>query len=77
MNTINYRAEAEKRHGLELIGDCFKRLLANSSEQPFSGIRQQLASGCLPNLAQHLDAVASKLRENSNPCFDTETRAKI
>jgi len=76
MNTQNYRAEADKRYGLELIGDCFKRLLANSSEQPFSGIRQQLASGCLPNLAQPLDAVASNLRENPNLCFDKEKRAK-
>ena len=63
MNTQNYRAEAEKRHGLELIGDSFKRLLSNSSEQPFSGIRQQLASGRLPNLAQHLGAMDVKARK--------------
>lgn len=63
MNTKNYGAGAEKRHGLELIGDCFKRLLANSSEQPFCGIRQQLASGRLPNLAQHLGAMDVKARK--------------
>ena len=60
MNTQNYRAEAETRHGLELIGDCFKRLLANSSSPLFSGIRKQLASGRLPNLAQHLGAMDVK-----------------
>ena len=63
MNTKNYGAGAEKRHGLELIGDCFKRLLANSSEQPFSDIRQQLASGRLPNLARRLGAMGVKARK--------------
>lgn len=76
MNTQNYQAEAEERHGLELIEDCFKRLLANSSSPLFNGIRQQLASDRLPNLAQPLDAMASNLRENPNLCFDKEKRAK-
>ena len=62
MNTKNCGEEAKKRYGLELIGDCFKRLLKDRSEQPFFGIRQQLASGHLPNLAQHLEAMVAKKR---------------
>lgn len=64
-------------HEPRLVGEVIVDNLTNSNDQPFSGIRQQLASGCLPNLAQHLDAVASNLREKPNPCFDIETRAKI
>lgn len=46
-----------------LARDVFLDNLANSSEQPFSGIRGQLASGRLPNLAQHLEAMAAKKRK--------------
>lgn len=60
MNTKNYGAEPEKSHAPELIGDYFKCLLKKSCEQPFSGIRQQLASGHLPNLAQNLGSMVTK-----------------
>jgi len=61
MNTQNYRAEAEKRYGLELIGDAIVRLSKNSCAPLFSGIRQQLASGYLPNLAQRHGAMDVKV----------------
>lgn len=60
MNTQNYRAEAEDRHGLELIGDAIARLSKKSSSPLFSGIRKQLALGRLPNLAQHLAEAKSR-----------------
>ncbi len=47
-------------HGHCLVGEVIVDNLANSSEQPFSGIRQQLASGRLPKLAQHLGAMDDK-----------------
>ena len=37
-----------------IVGEVIVDNLANSSEQPFSGIRRQLASGHLPNLAQRV-----------------------
>lgn len=43
-----------------LVGEVIVDNLTNSSEQPFNGIRQQLASGRLPNLAQHLGAMDIK-----------------
>lgn len=60
-----------------IVREVFVDILANSCEKPFNDIRQQLASGCLPNLAQHLEAVASNLRENPIHCSNKETRAKI
>ena len=50
-------------HGPRLVGEVIVDNLANSSEQPFCGIRQQLASGRLPNLAQHLGAMDVKARK--------------
>lgn len=46
-----------------LVGEVLADNLTNSSEQPFLGIRQQIASGRLPNLAQHLGAMATKARK--------------
>ena len=58
---LNVDFEAGPRIGGPfLFGDCFMHLLANSSSPLFCGIRQQLASGRLPNLAQHLGAMATK-----------------
>ena len=47
-------------HESRLVGEVIVDNLTNSSEQPFSGIRQQLVSGLLPNLAQHLCAMDVK-----------------
>lgn len=47
-------------HEPHLVGEVIVDNLTNSSEQPFSGIRQQLVSGLLPNLAQHLCAMDVK-----------------
>ena len=47
-------------HEPRLVGEVIVDNLTNSSEQPFSGIRQQLVSGLLPNLAQHLCAMDVK-----------------
>lgn len=47
-------------HEPRLVGEVIVDNLTNSSEQPFNGIRQQLASGRLPNLAQHLGAMDIK-----------------
>ena len=49
--------------GPRLVGEVIVDNLANSSEQPFTGIRQQLASGNLPNLTQHLGAMDVKARK--------------
>ena len=46
-----------------LVGEVIVDNLANSSEQPFSDIRQQLASGRLPNLARRLGAMGVKARK--------------
>ena len=59
-----------------IVGEVIIDNLANSSEQPFGSIRQQLASGNLPTLAQHLVSVASYLREKPIPCSDIKTKAK-
>ena len=48
-------------HEPRLVGKVIVDNLTNSSEQPFSGICQQLASGLLPNLAQHLSAMDIKV----------------
>ena len=50
-------------HEPRLVGEVIVDNLTNSSEQPVSGIRQQLASGRLPNLAQHLGAMDIKARK--------------
>ena len=47
-------------HEPRLVGEVIVDYLANSSEPLFSGIRQQLVSGLLPNLAQHLCAMDVK-----------------
>ena len=47
-------------HEPRLVGEVIVDNLTNSSEQPFSGIRQQLVSDLLPNLAQHLCAMDVK-----------------
>lgn len=46
-----------------LVGEVIVDNLANSSKQPFNGIRQQLALGRLPKLAQCLGAMGVKARK--------------
>ena len=62
MDTIkkNHVAGQKKQYGPRPVGEVIVDNLTNSSEQPFSGIRQQLASGRLPNLAQYLCAMDIK-----------------
>lgn len=69
MNTTFYR-EPGLIHGQSSFASVFNDAVEKSDDPFYGAIRQQLASGRLPNYAQHLDAVASKLREN--PC-DIET----
>ena len=54
-----FGVEAEVRHGLELLEDVIVRLSKNSITPLSSGICQQLTSGNLPNLTQHLDAIVT------------------
>ena len=60
---VKPQAGQKEIHGPRLVGEVIVDNLANSSEQPFCGIRQQLASGRLPNLAQHLGAMDVKARK--------------
>ena len=61
---INPQAgQLKGEHGSRLVGEVIVDNLANSSEQPFSDIRQQLASGRLPNLARRLGAMGVKARK--------------
>lgn len=46
-----------------LVGEVFVDTLINSNSPLLCGIRQQLASGHLPNLARHLGAMATKARK--------------
>ncbi len=50
-------------HGPRLVRDVIVDNLANNSEQPFCAIREQLASGRLPNLAQRFSTLAAKRKE--------------
>ncbi len=65
MNTNIYR-EPGLIHGLSSVTSVFNDAVENSDYPFYCTIRQQLGSASLPNLAQHLDAVASKQREK--PC---------
>lgn len=55
-------------HAPRLVGEVIVDNLTNSIEQPFSGIRQQFASGNLPHLAQHLAVATKKGKEECAVC---------
>ena len=60
-------------HGLSSATSVICDAVENCNYYFYGDVRQEIGSGGLPNLAQHLDAVASKQREN--PC-NIETTVK-
>lgn len=60
-------------HEPRLVGEVSVDYLANSSEPLFCGIRQQLASGRLPNLARHLGATDSNMTGALKKKLDDQT----
>lgn len=64
-------------HVPRLIRNVIVDNLANYCTPFFSGIRQQLALGNLPDLAQHLDDVGPNLGENLILCSDKVTKVDI
>ncbi len=70
-------AGSRKKNDPRLFGCVVIDNLANCSTPLFHGIRQQLASGGLPNLAQHFNALGLIVSEKPFPCLDKVTKANF